>query len=173
MPPLAVIKSPARIVVVDAMLFADIAADALMVAVVMAVVVTAVAEIVADILAFPRISRATVGDELPMPILALPPPTKYKLFAALAFVPYWTIGAVAVVVRTLILLEASRVVVEMLPFATNVFPVGIDKPLLAVIKPDAVKVVAEMPPLAVSRLPAETMRPCVAFIISVAFIKVV
>ena len=162
MPPLAVIKSPARIVVVDAMLFADIAADALMV----------VAEIVADMLAFPRTSRATVGDELPMPILALPPPTKYKLFAALAFVPYWTIGAVAVVVRTLILLEASRVVVEMLPFATNVFPVGIDKPLLAVIKPDAVKVVAEMPPFAVSRLPAETMRPCVAFIISVAFIKV-
>ena len=162
MPPLAVIKSPARIVVVDAMLFADIAADALMV----------VAEIVADMLAFPRTSRATVGDELPMPILALPPPTKYKLFVALAFVPYWTIGAVAVVVRTLILLEASRVVVEMLPFATNVFPVGIDKPLLAVIKPDAVKVVAEMPPFAVSRLPAETMRPCVAFIISVAFIKV-
>ena len=168
MPPLAVIKSPARIVVVDAMLFADIAADALMVA-----VVTAVAEIVADMLAFPRTSRATVGDELPMPILALPPPTKYKLFAALAFVPYWTIGAVAVVVRTLILLEASRVVVEMLPLATNVFPVGIDKPLLAVIKPDAVKVVDEMPPFAVSRLPAETMRPCVAFIISVAFIKVV
>ena len=168
MPPLAVINSPARIVVVDAMLFADIAADALMVA-----VVTAVAVIVADMLAFPRTSRATVGDELPMPILALPPPTKYKLFAALAFVPYWTIGAVAVVVRTLILLEASRVVVEMLPFATNVFPVGIDKPLLAVIKPDAVKVVAEMPPFAVSRLPAETMRPCVAFIISVAFIKVV
>lgn len=168
MPPLAVIKSPARIVVVDAMLFADIAADALMVA-----VVTAVAVIVADMLAFPRTSRATVGDELPIPILALPPPTKYKLFAALAFVPYWTIGTVAVVVKTLILLEASKVVVEMLPFATNVFPVGIVKPLFAVIKPDAVIVVAEMPPFAVSRLPADTVRPCVAFIISVAFIKVV
>jgi hypothetical protein len=163
MPPLAVINSPARIVVVDTMLFADIAADALIV----------LADIVPDMLAAPRTSRATVGDELPMPILALPPPVKYRLFAALAFVPYWTIGAVAVVDRTRSVFDVSIVVVMIPPFAINDFPVGIVSPLLAFIKPEAVIVVAAMPPFAVSRLPADTMRPCVAVITSVAFIEVV
>ena len=59
------------------MLFADIAPDAPMIFV----------KIVPDIFALPRTSRATVGIELPMPIRALPPPTKYKLFAAERFVP--------------------------------------------------------------------------------------
>jgi hypothetical protein len=163
MPPLAVINSPARIVVVDAMLFADIAADALIV----------FADTVPDMLAAPRTSRATVGDELPMPILALPPPIKYRLFAALALVPYWTIGAVAVVDKTRRVLDVSIVVVMIPPLAINDFPVGIDSPLLALIKPDAVIAVAVMPPLAVSRLPADTMSPCVAVITSVAFKEVV
>jgi hypothetical protein len=163
MPPLAVINSPARIVVVDTMLLADIAADALIV----------LADIVPDMLAAPRTSRATVGDELPMPILALPPPVKYRLFAALAFVPYWTIGAVAVVDRTRSVFDVSIVVVMIPPLAINDFPVGIVSPLLAFIKPEAVIVVAAMPPFAVSRLPADTMRPCVAVITSVAFIEVV
>ena len=149
MPPLAVINSPARIVVVDAMLFADIAADALIV----------FADTVPDMLAAPRTSRATVGDELPIPILAVLPPIKYRLFAALVLVPYWTIGAVAVVDRTRSVPDVSIVVVMIPPFAINDFPVGIVSPLLALIKPEAVIVVAEMPPLAVSRHPADIMNP--------------
>lgn len=60
MPPFAVINSPACIVVVDTMLFAD----------------NTPVVIVSDTLTFPIISRDTVGAELPMPILAplpLPP----------------------------------------------------------------------------------------------------
>ena len=40
-----------------------------------------------DIVASPTISRETVGIELPIPILALPPPTKYILLVAFKFVP--------------------------------------------------------------------------------------
>jgi hypothetical protein len=77
-PPFAVINSPANMVVEDTMLFADIAPDA-------PIVATAIAP---DMFAPPTTSRDTEGTELPIPILACPPPVKYMLFVADAFVPY-------------------------------------------------------------------------------------
>ena len=40
-----------------------------------------------DIVASPTISRETAGVELPIPMRALPPPTKYILLVAFKFVP--------------------------------------------------------------------------------------
>jgi hypothetical protein len=167
MPALAVIKPPAVmvppavIVVVVERLFADIPATT-------PIVFVAIAP---DILAFPRTSRDEVGAELPMPILALPPPTKYILLLADILLPNWTTGVVSVAVFASIVPDVSMLVADIPPFAVKSFVAGIVSPLFAVNNPDAVIVVAEIPPFAVNKLPAKTVRPPVAFISSLAFKK--
>ena len=54
------------------------------------------------IFALPTTSRETVGDELPIPIRASPPPTKYRLLEAFVFVPNCAIGVVRVAVSAMI-----------------------------------------------------------------------
>jgi hypothetical protein len=56
-----------------------------------------------EIFAAPNTSSATVGEELPIPMRDLAPPSKYMLLAALAFVPNWAIGVVNCVLLSIIL----------------------------------------------------------------------
>ena len=172
MPAFAVMIPPAVIVVVVERLFADIVvATERLFADIPATTPIVFALIAPDILAFPRTSREAVGAELPMPILALPPPTKYILLLADTLLPNWTTGVVSVAVFASIVPEVSMLVADIPPFAVNTFVAGMVSPLFAVNNPDAVIVVAEIPPFAVNKLPGKTVRPPVAFIISVAFKK--
>ena len=84
----------------------------------------------------PTISRALLGEPLPIPIRAVPPPIKYRLFFTSVLLPICVIGVVATVDLTRRLFEISTVVVV--------------NPLLAVINCDALIVVVDIPPLAVN-----------------------
>jgi hypothetical protein len=172
MPALAVMIPPAVIVVVVERLFADIVvATERLFADIPATTPIVFALIAPDILAFPRTSREAVGAELPIPILALPPPTKYILLLADTLLPNWTTGVISVAVFASIVPDVSMLVADIPPFAVKTFVAGMVSPLLALIKPDAVIVVAEIPPFAVNKLPGKTVRPPVAFISSLAFKK--
>jgi hypothetical protein len=108
-----------------------------------------------DILVSPATSKATVGDELPIPTLAFPPPDIYMLLAELAFVPYWAIGVVAVVVLAMI------VPVDVIDDAVI--------PLLAVMSPEAIIVVVSNPPAVLINPLISSVVPVIA---DVAFIAV-
>ena len=170
-PLFAVINPLAVIVVALNPLLAVIAPDALIVV----ADIPPFAVINPDILALPTISSDAVGVALPMPTRATPPPTKYKLFTGLTFVPNCAIGVVAVsVVMYIILVEfttdafivpaISALEALIPPFAVIVLPSGTTSPPFAFMTPEAFINDADMPPFAVKSRPDGNVIPPFAFI---------
>ena len=110
------------------------------------------------IFAPPTTSRETVGDELPIPIRASPPPTKYRLLEAFVFVPNCAMGVVRVAV------SAKITPVEFIEDAKI--------PLFAVSCPDAMSVVVSIPPVVFMKPLISTVVPFIADVASIVVAEI-
>jgi hypothetical protein len=110
------------------------------------------------IFAPPTTSRETVGDELPIPIRASPPPTKYRLLEAFVFVPNCAMGVVRVAV------SAKITPVEFIEDAKI--------PLFAVSCPDATSVVVSIPPVVFMKPLISTVVPFIADVASIVVAEI-